>query len=250
MKVWLVGAGPGSADLLTVRAARLIEGAEALLYDALADREILNLAPAGCLKIQTGKRAGKASMAQGEINALILRLARKGLNVVRLKGGDPSVFGRVGEEADYLESHDVEVEVVPGVTAASAAAAQFGFPLTHRGEARRIVLATATLKDGALQTDGWAALADRESTLALYMARDCAGLVAAKLIAEGRAASTPAIAVENAGRPDARMIMATLAELGARVAAADCDGPVVLVIGEVTARARVLGAVEAEARRA
>ena len=157
--------------------------------------------------------------------------------MVRLKGGDPSVFGRVGEEADYLEAQGVAVEIVPGVTAASAAAAQFAFPLTHRGEARRIVLATATLTNGALQTEGWGALADAQSTVALYMARDCAGIVAARLMAEGRAGSTPVVAVENAGRAEARLIEATLADLGAVVEAAGCVGPVVLVIGEVTARA-------------
>jgi uroporphyrin-III C-methyltransferase len=236
-RVRLVGAGPGAADLLTVRALRAIEGAQALLYDALISEDVLALAPAGCVKIQTGKRAGRTSMAQATINRLMLRLARRGLEVVRLKGGDPSIFGRVGEEREFLEGHGVEVEVVPGVTAASAAAAQFGFPLTHRGEARRLLISTATVASGALLEEGWLAAADRQTTLALYMGRDQAGAVAAQLIAHGRSPTTPAVAVENAGSPRARAIGATLQTLAGALAAAGPTGPVVLLIGDVAARA-------------
>ena len=240
-RVQLVGAGPGPADLLTVRALRAVEGAQALLYDALISSEVLALAPASCLKMQTGKRAGRASMAQTTINRLMLRLARRGLRVVRLKGGDPSIFGRVGEERDFLQSHGIEVEVVPGVTAACAAAAQFGFPLSHRGEARRVLISTATVTDGALADDGWLAAADRETTLALYMGRDQAAAIADRLIRHGRAATTPALAVENAGSPDARAIASTLEHLADALAAARPSGPVVLLIGDVTARAGIAG---------
>jgi uroporphyrin-III C-methyltransferase len=236
--VMLVGAGPGSADLLTLRALRAIEGAEALLYDALVGPEILDLAPRRCLRILTGKRSGGVSMKQAEINALMLKLAKKGLRVVRLKGGDPSVFGRVGEEKDYLEARGIAVEIVPGVTAASAAAAQFGFPLTHRGEARRITFATARVQDGAVLEDGWSGCADDETTLALYMGRDAAGPVADRLIAEGRSPQTPALAVENAGRPQARLLSATLATLAEVIAAAAPTGPVLIVIGSVAAAAQ------------
>jgi uroporphyrin-III C-methyltransferase len=238
-RVRLVGAGPGPVDLLTVRALRAIEGAQALLYDALIAHEVVALAPAVCLKIQTGKRAGQASMKQATINRLMLRLARRGLDVVRLKGGDPSIFGRIGEERDFLEANHVEVEVVPGVTAACAAAAQFGFPLTHRGEARRLLISTATVEGGVTLDGGWAAAADPETTLALYMGRDQIRSVADRLIAEGRRASTPAIAVENAGHPDARAISSTLEDLAAALDAVRPSGPVVLLIGEVAARARV-----------
>jgi uroporphyrin-III C-methyltransferase len=238
-KVLLVGAGPGAADLLTIRALRAVESAQALLYDALVCDQVVALAPAACLKVRTGKRAGKASLDQRTINALMLRLARKGLTVVRLKGGDPSVFGRSDEERAYLEAHGVAVEVVPGVTAASAAAADFGFPLTHRGEARRLLLMTARLGDGALTGGDWAGAADPETTLALYMGRDVAAAAAERLIREGRSPATPALAVENAGRPGARLIRSTLVGLGAAVAAADfTGGPVLLVIGAVAARAR------------
>jgi uroporphyrin-III C-methyltransferase len=230
----LVGAGPGAADLLTLRALRAIEGAEALLYDALVCDEVLALAPRRCLRILTGKRAGGVSMKQAEINALMLRLARKRLSVVRLKGGDPSVFGRSGEEREYLEAHGVEVEIVPGITAASAAAAQFAFPLTHRGEARRIIFATARVQDGAVLETGWAGCADAETTLALYMSRDAAGPVAARLMAEGRRADTPAIAVENAGRSDARLLKFSLGTMADAMTGADFSGPVVLIVGTAT----------------
>jgi uroporphyrin-III C-methyltransferase len=235
-RVRLVGAGPGAADLLTVRALRAIETAEALLYDALVADEVLALAPSACLKIQTGKRAGRASMAQDTINRLMLRLARRGLQVVRLKGGDPSIFGRVGEELEFLRGHGIEAEVTPGVTAASAAAAQFGFPLTHRGQARRVIFSTARLAGGAGQGE-WRAGADPETTLAIYMGRDEIAQVADRLIAQGRSPATPACAVENAGRPDARLIAGALRDLPGRLAAAAATGPVLVVVGEVAARA-------------
>lgn len=237
-QVLLVGAGPGPADLLTLRAARAIEGAEAVLYDALVHAEVLELAPRGCIRIQTGKRAGRTSMAQDTINRLMLRLARRGLKVVRLKGGDPSIFGRSGEERAFLESHGVGVNVVPGVTAASAAAAQFAFPLTHRGQARQVTFATARIHDGSVVEEGWAAKADPTATLVLYMARDAARAAADRLIAQGRSPATPAVAVENAGAENARVIAARLDDLPEALASAACSGPVVLVIGEATAQVR------------
>ena len=243
-RVRLVGAGPGAADLLTVRALRAIEGAQALLYDALVADEVLALAPTACLKIQTGKRAGQASMKQSTINRLMLRLARRGLNVVRLKGGNPSIFGRVGEEREFLQAYGVAVEVVPGVTAACAAAAQFGFPLTHRGEARRLLISTATVTGGALVEAGWAGAADPETTLALYMGRDQVQAVADQLIRHGRPGATPAVAVENAGCPGARGIASTLEDLATAVDAAGPTGPVVLLIGEVAARADIAAAAD------
>lgn len=234
-RVLLVGAGPGAADLLTVRAARAVAEAQALLYDALVPQEILDLAPASCLKIQTGKRAGRASMAQTTINRLMVRLARRGLDVVRLKGGDPSVFGRVGEEMAVLKAAGIEAQVIPGVTAAAAAAAQFGFPLTHRGQARRVVLTTARLDQGSLAED-WRAAADPEATLAIYMGAAAAGAIRDRLIAAGRSAATPILAVENAGRPAARLFTGVLGGLAESVPA-DLDGPVLIVVGDVAAQA-------------
>jgi uroporphyrin-III C-methyltransferase len=231
-KVWLVGAGPGAADLLTLRAAGLIGQAQALLYDALVDEAVVALAPAACLKMRTGKRSGQASMSQAVINGLMLKLAQRGLTVVRLKGGDPSIFGRVVEEAAFLTRRGIEVEVVPGVTAASAAAAQFGFPLTHRGEARRILIATARIENGVLETEGWGGGADGATTVVLYMGREAVGAVAERLIALGRPPATPAVAVENAGRPNARAIRAPLDRLAQAMEGLTLDGPVVVAIGE------------------
>ncbi len=236
-RVLLVGAGPGPVDLLTVRAMRAVEGAQALLYDALVSDEVIALAPPGCVRIQTGKRAGRASMAQDTINRLMLRLARRGLTVVRLKGGDPSIFGRVGEEVDYLRDRGVATEVVPGVTAACAAAAQFDIPLTHRGVARRVLFSTARTEGGRLVDLDWSALADGQTTLALYMGRSAAGQLAEQLIADGLAADTPAAAIENAGAPCARLVQASLDGLAVALGAIDAQGPVLILIGEVAARA-------------
>lgn len=236
-RVKLVGAGPGAADLLTLRAARAIETADALLYDALVSEEILALAPARCLRIQTGKRAGRASMNQDTINRLMLRLAGRGLTVVRLKGGDPSVFGRVGEEKAFLAAHGVPVEITPGVTAASAAAAQFGVPLSHRGEARRILFLTAATRDGALPETGWAAAADPQTTLAIYMGKGQAAAIAEKLVANGCSPRMPVLAVENAGRPETRAFAAEVATLAQTLANADPTGPLVILVGAVTTQA-------------
>lgn len=234
-KVLLVGAGPGPVDLMTVRAVRAVESAQALLYDALCSEEAIALAPSGCVRIQTGKRAGKPSMKQDEINRLMLRLARKGLKVVRLKGGDPSIFGRVGEEVAFLNGFGVETEVVPGVTAACAAAAQFGFPLTHRGEARRLVFTTARVEDGAMPGD-WRMGGDPEATVAVYMGAEAAPALARALMAEGRAGRTPVVAVENAGAPHARLTETSLADLGAAPLRTG-GGPLLIVVGEVAASA-------------
>jgi uroporphyrin-III C-methyltransferase len=243
-RVRLVGAGPGAADLMTVRAMRAVQSAQALLYDALVSDEVLALAPANCLKIQTGKRAGRTSMAQSTINRLMLRLARRGLDVVRLKGGDPSIFGRVGEEQAFLHGHGIETEVAPGVTAASAAAAQFGFPLTHRGEARRVVLTTARLEAGALQTD-WRAAADPQATLAIYMGGGEAAELGARLVEAGRRADTPVAVVERASYPDARLTRTTLGAMAAGTGEAPGGGPVLIVVGEVAAQAMEAAGYEA-----
>jgi uroporphyrin-III C-methyltransferase len=148
------------------------------------------------------------------------------------------VFGRSGEETTFLEAHGVHVEIIAGVTAVSAAAAQFGFPLTHRGVARRLILATARLENGALVTEGWPAMAEPGATLALYMARDSLGSVVTALIEAGRSADTPTIAVENAGRPEAKAIRGRLGDLARTIGAAEWTGPVVVIIGDVSAMAR------------
>jgi uroporphyrin-III C-methyltransferase len=218
-----------------LRAARLIGSAEALLYDALVWAEVVALAPTACFKTRTGKRAGRASVRQETINRLMLRLALDGMEVVRLKGGDPSIFGRVGEEIDFLQAHGIAVDVVPGVTAACAAAAQFRFPLTHRGAARRVVFTTARVEDGELVGD-WRLGADPQATAAIYMGGAGAAAIADHLITAGRSASTPVVTVENAGAPDARLCATTLKGL-ARGGVAWSGGPLLIVVGEVAARA-------------
>lgn len=235
-RVLLVGAGPGPADLLTLRAVRAIEAADALLYDALVSDEVLALAPRTCTRIQTGKRAGRASMAQSTINSLMVRLARQGLSVVRLKGGDPAIFGRVGEELDHLRGQGVRVEMIPGVTAACAAAAQFAFPLTHRGVARQLLFSTGRTEDGSAVRVP--APADGAVTFALYMARDRVAEECARLMAAGWFPTTPAAAIENAGAEDARLLRGDLISLPDRLAAAAPSGPILIIVGEVVARAR------------
>lgn len=239
-RVSLVGAGPGDPDLLTIRALRVLESAEALLFDALVSPDIVALAPERCIKIGVGKRGDRMSVPQEKTNALMVRLARRGLHVVRLKGGDPSMFGRVEEERLHLEAHGVSFETVPGVTAASAAAAQFSFPLTHRGEARRVAYLTArTRDDGSLALDTPAA-ADAGATLVFYMAAHVAGAVEAALLAAGRCARTPVLIVESAGTSTARAASATVESLASAVADLGASGPTLIVVGEACARWRDL----------
>jgi uroporphyrin-III C-methyltransferase len=228
--VWLVGAGPGAADLLTLRAVRAIEQAEAVLYDALVPAEIVELAPRGALRIETGKRAHRPSMNQAAINRLMVKLARRGLKVVRLKGGDPSIFGRVGEELEHLTRASVHAEVIPGVTAACAAAAQFQLPLTHRGLARRVVFATARTEGGALQDD-WRY--QPETTLVLYMARDSLEAIVAALREQGMPDATPLAVVENAGRDNARLLRGSAGNVAVLASAITRTAPALVIIGDV-----------------
>ncbi|ATC32124.1 uroporphyrinogen-III C-methyltransferase [Caulobacter vibrioides] len=246
-RVLLVGAGPGPVDLMTVRAMRAVQEAGALLYDALCSDEAIALAPSGCIRIQTGKRAGKPSMKQDEINRLMLRLARRGLRVVRLKGGDPSIFGRVGEEAAFLNAAGIATEVVPGVTAACAAAAQFGFPLTHRGQARRVVFTTARVEAGAVVGD-WRVGADPEVTIAVYMGSRVAPDFAKALVVAGRASSTPVAVVERAGATDARLTTTFLGALTSKSVETD-GGPVLIVVGDVALAAQDQGGMDTDLSR-
>jgi uroporphyrin-III C-methyltransferase len=240
-KVWLVGAGPGDPDLLTVKALRLLQGAEVVVHDRLTPPELLRLASPAARLIDVGKRKSRHTLPQDGINQLLVALAREGLKVVRLKGGDPFVFGRGGEELLALREAGVEAEVVPGVTSALAAAAGAGVPLTHRGLAQAVTFVTghAAVRDGeAGEPDlDWLVLSRPNHTVVVYMGVTTAGLLAQRLIAAGRDASTPALIVENASRADERRLLTRLAELPK--AAAGLDGPALLVIGEVAALAQV-----------
>ncbi|ABI78254.1 uroporphyrin-III C-methyltransferase [Hyphomonas neptunium ATCC 15444] len=235
VRITLVGAGPGAADLLTLRAVRAIEAAEVVLIDALVSDEVRSLIPPGARIIEVGKRGHKPSAGQDFINRTLVRYAQQGFNVVRLKGGDPSIFGRAAEERAALEAMGIEVAVVPGITSASAAAAQFRISLTERGTARRVLFATGHRAEGP-ETD-WESAADPATTVCLYMAAHDFAAIAAALIAAGRRADTPAIAVCDVERPAARMLAATLATLAARLAADAFEGPVVILVGDVCRRA-------------
>ena len=247
--VTLCGAGPGDADLLTLGALKAIRSAEALLYDALVSDDILALAPTRCIKIGVGKRGDRLSIPQDKTNGLMIRLARRGLHVVRLKGGDPSVFGRVEEERDHLDRHGIGHRTLAGVTAASAAAAQFEFPLTHRGDARSVTFLTGRTRDGSVDLDA-GAVGKPEASLVFYMSSHNAAHIEAALRAAGRGAATPLILVENAGRATARAVKGRLGDL-ARLAAANAwQGPVLIGVGAAFAHARVGEIPALEAREA
>lgn len=234
-RVLLVGAGPGAADLLTVRAVRAIATADVVLYDALTGEDVIGLAPPAARRIEVGKRGHRPSTSQDFINRLMVRLALSGQCVVRLKGGDPSIFGRVAEERDFLEAHGVPVEVVPGVTTASAAAAQFGFSLTSRVQARRVLFATGRTLEGA--AGDWGAAADPQTTLCLYMGCADIAFIVGELLALGRAADTPALAAVDVERSGARLIRSSLAGLPSAIAGLDRAGPVFITIGEAARQA-------------
>jgi uroporphyrin-III C-methyltransferase/precorrin-2 dehydrogenase/sirohydrochlorin ferrochelatase len=215
-----------------VRAARLIGAAEVLVYDRLVGEGVLALAPAEARRIYVGKARSHHAVPQEEINALLVRLARDGNDVVRLKGGDPFVFGRGGEEVEALRAHGIPFEVVPGVTAASGVAAYAGIPLTHRDHAHAVTLVAGHLKDGTMNLD-WPALARPGQTVVVYMGLGGLPVLARELIAHGLPASTPAAVVQQATTARQRVVTATLADLPQRVAAAELAPPTLIVVGEV-----------------
>ncbi len=239
--VWLVGAGPGDPELLTVKALRLLQSADVVVHDRLTPQDILDLARPDARMIDVGKRKSRHTLPQDDINQLLVALAREGLKVVRLKGGDPFVFGRGGEEMLALREAGVEAHVVPGVTAALAAAAGSGVPLTHRGIAQAVTFVTghAAMKDGELGEPDldWLVLSRPNHTVVVYMGVTTAGVLAGKMIAAGRIASTPVLIVENASRADERRVLTKLGQL--TTATIGLDGPALLVIGEVAALADV-----------
>jgi uroporphyrin-III C-methyltransferase len=233
--VWLVGAGPGDPDLLTVRALRLLQAADVVVHDRLAPQPILDLIRPAARLIDVGKRKSFHTLPQEDINQLLVGLAREGLTVVRLKGGDPFMFGRGGEELAVLREAGVEAHVVPGVTAALAA----GLPLTHRGLAQAVTFVTGHAASGAEPDLDWTALAKANQTVVVYMGLSTAPRIAARLVAAGRAGSTPVLVVENASQPDERRVASTLGGLAEGVRG--LDGPALLVIGEVAALEATLG---------
>ena len=222
--------------LLTLRGLRALNEADVILHDRLVSTEVLELARRDAERIEVGKQAGKHHATQGEIHALLLEHARAGRRVVRLKGGDPFVFGRGGEELEFLRAHGIPYEVVPGVTAALACAAHAGVPLTHRGHAQSVRFVTAHCRD-SLDTLDWRALAQERQTLAVYMGVASLESLREQLLAHGRAPSTPFALVENGTRADQRVVTGTLANLPERAAAHEVRSPALLILGEVAALA-------------
>ncbi len=232
--VSLVGAGPGDPDLLTLRALHALQDADVIFYDELVTTGVLDRARREAERVFVGKRRGHRGIGQEEINRRLVEAARAGKHVVRLKGGDPFVFGRGGEELEHLRAAGIPTVVVPGITAALGCAAEAGLPLTFRNEAARLSFITAHRADDATATD-WSGLVDPQTTLVVYMGLGSATAVRDGLIAAGRAGATPAAVLARGSRPDSQALVGRLDQLPALAASAG-DGPALLVIGEVVAR--------------
>jgi uroporphyrin-III C-methyltransferase len=232
--VFLVGAGPGDPDLLTLRAARLIMHARLIVHDGLVDPAILVMARAGTRMVSVAKRRARHTMPQDEINALLVREALAGHDVVRLKGGDPFVFGRGGEEAEACRAAGVPVEVIPGISAALGAAAAAQIPLTHRKSASIVSFVAGTCK--GLSDQDWSGLAGRGRTLVIYMGVATSEAIAEKLMADGLAPDVPVAVVERACLPGMRVLRAPLAGLPSLVAKERVKSPALIVIGDVAAQ--------------
>ena len=230
--VWLVGAGPGDPEMLTRKAERLIGAADVVFYDALVGRGVLELASPDARRVFVGKRSGRHSTDQASIDRLIVDAALAGLRVVRLKGGDPAIFGRATEELAACRAEGIPTRICPGVTAASAAAAELGISLTQRGLARRLTFLTAHVRSGDVLQIDWQTLADPEATLAIYMGKNAAGEVAAGLTRAGLPGDTPVAVVQNASLPSVRHIVTRIDLLPLTTKTLLGDGPALILVGE------------------
>lgn len=230
--VYLVGAGPGNPELLTIRAAHLLQQADALAYDHLVAPEIVALAPAHAERIYVGKERDNHTIPQDQLSLLLVGLAKSGKRVVRLKGGDPYIFGRGGEEAEILAAHGVPFEVVPGVTAAAGVAAYAGIPLTHREHAQACVLVTGHLKDGSANLD-WGGLARKDQTVVIYMGLQGLPMLCSKLIAHGLPSDWPAAIVQQGTTARQRTVTGTLSTLPTLAVAAQLKAPTLIIVGSV-----------------
>ncbi len=231
--VSLVGAGPGDPDLLTIKALRLLQQADVVVFDRLVSAEILSLIPHGVGQISVGKSPGKHCVPQDQINEIIVSLARAGRRLVRLKGGDPYIFGRGGEEALVLREHGIPFEVVPGVTAAAGCSSYAGIPLTHRGLNHGVRFITGHQQNNESLAIDWAKVADPDCTLVIYMGLNSLSEICAELIRAGLPASTPAAAIHGGSTPQQRKVIATLADLAEAVASAELKSPVTTIVGDV-----------------
>lgn len=235
-KVYLVGAGPGDPDLLTVKALRLMQKADVVLHDSLISEEIMDLVRRDADRISVGKRCDNHTMPQEDMNALMVRLAREGKRVLRLKAGDPYVFGRGGEEVEELVAANVDFEVVPGITAASGCATYAGIPLTHRDHAQSCVYVTGHGKNGEPDLD-WKSLAQANQTIAVYMGLKNLKHLSQRLRLHGLSGATPAAVVVNGTRRNQQKVIGTLASLPAQIKKSDVDGPALVIVGSVVSLA-------------
>lgn len=235
--VWLIGAGPGSADLISVRGLKLIQQADVLVYDRLVSNELVEQAPAKALKLYVGKQRSMHSVPQDQINALLVSHARRGSKVIRLKGGDPFIFGRGGEEMQELRDKGVQVSIVPGITAASGCAAATGIPLTHRDLAAGVTLMTAHRCEGAQGFDWSSLTADRQRTLVFYMGLAQAQTIRNELMLHGMPGTTPVAMVCGGTTSVQRAIRCTLHDMPVVAASQELSSPCLIMVGDVVSLA-------------
>ena len=235
--VYLVGAGPGDVELMTLKALRLLKSADSVVYDRLVSPEILAMIPDKAARIDVGKRPGSHPVPQESINSILIKLAKSGQKVVRLKGGDPMIFGRGGEEAQALSRQGIDVQTIPGITAAQACAADLNLPLTHRGIARSLVYMTGHTFDDQLPDVDWQQFSQANSTLVIYMGAAKISQIVGRLIDAGLDPNTPALAMCNATLPNQSHVQTTLLNLPVRAVRANFDGPVLFMIGKAIALA-------------
>lgn len=238
-RVYLVGAGPGDPDLLTIRAMQLMQRATIALYDNLVSPAVVDLIPGAVQRMYVGKERGNHTLPQEEINQLLVRLAREGHQVLRLKGGDPFIFGRGGEEIETLSAAGIAFEVVPGITAASGVAAYAGIPLTHRDHAQSCVFVTGHLRNHTMDLD-WESLARPHQTVVVYMGLQGLASLCHNLVVHGLPAHTPAAIVQQGTRPQQRVVIGTLQDLPERAQDAQLRPPTLIIIGGVVTLHRVL----------
>ena len=231
--VFLIGAGPGDPELLTLKALRVLQSADVVVHDRLVSREILALIPATTHKISVGKEAGFHSVPQSEINGILVTLAQHGMTVARLKGGDPLIFGRGSEEAEVLEENGIPVRYIPGITAAQGAASTTGVPLTHRGLASGVRYVTGHRAANATLDLDWDGLAHPDTTLVLYMGAANLDELARELLARGRPAATPALAIPSPTTPREARIVSTLDRIGGDARQSGLAAPVLFIVGQV-----------------